>query len=530
MLSRYIATCLKTKTSKMSPTKLFAGLLFFSFSWSAMLAQEKPLQVIVIGAHPDDADNCAGGSAAFWATMGHNVKFLSLTNGDAGHQDMGGGALAQRRREEAVESARRLGIAEYEVLDNHDGELTPSLDVRLQVIRRIRQWDADVVILPRPNDYHPDHRNTGLVVQDAAYMVIVPNVASDTPPLKKNPVFLYCQDRFQKPNPFQPDIAVNIDPVFENKIDGLDAHVSQMYEWLPWTAQALGQVPQGESERKQWLSGVRKRPISPEVRAALEKWYDTETAAGVQNAEAFEVCEYGRQPDEAAIRELFPMIGRSTPVVKAIKTTEPIKMDGRLDEAIYRKAARAYLKNSITKEPTGDPAYESYAQVAYDDTYLYIAFSCNDQDIHSSFTKRDEYLWKEEAVEVFIDTDDNNPNDYVEIEVSPKNVLYDSYIVNPQKIDVEGTLKYNLQGIQTAVNLGGTTGNRRDIDQNWTVEIAIPFAEIAQGFHPYQLQDADWKINFYRINQDASPLKYMAWSPTQGSFHQPEKFGTIIFK
>lgn len=510
--------------------RLSSALLLLPLFSTPIHAQEKPLRVIVIGAHPDDPDYCAGGTAALWAGMGHKVKFLSLTNGDAGHQSMGGGALAKRRRAEAEESARRLGIEEYEVLDNHDGELQPSLDVRLQIIRRIRQWKADVVIVSRPNDYHPDHRNTGLAVQDAAYMVIVPNVASDTPPLEKNPVFLYCQDRFQKPNPFEPHIAVDISSVFENKIDCLDAHVSQMYEWLPWTAQALDQAPQGEAERKQWLSTLRERPLRPEVKAALEKWYGPETAAAVQEAEAFEVCEYGRQPDEASIRQLFPMLGSPTPFVKAIRTAETLIMDGRLDEPVYRKAVRAYLKNSLTLEPAGDSDYETYAQVVYDDTHLYIGFSCNDRDIHSSFAKRDEHLWKEEAVEVFIDTDDSNPNDYVEIEVSPKNVLYDSYIVAPQDIDVEETSKYNLKGIRTAVHLDGTTGNRQDTDRNWTVEIAIPFAEIAPGFHPDQLKDAAWKINFYRINQDASPLKYMAWSPTQGSFHKPERFGTVIFE
>jgi LmbE family N-acetylglucosaminyl deacetylase len=492
-------------------------------------AQETPLQVIVIGAHPDDADLCAGGTAALWASMGHHVKFLSLTNGDAGHQDMGGGALAKRRRSEAEASARRLGIDEYEVLDNHDGELIPSLEVRLQVIRRIRTWNADVVILPRPNDYHPDHRNTGLVVQDAAYMVIVPNVASDTPPLKKNPVFLYCQDRFQKPNPFEPDIAVNIDPVFEKKVDGLDAHVSQMYEWLPWTVQALDQVPEDEAERKQWLATIRHRTVKPEVRAALEKWYGADVAAEVINAEAFEICEYGRQPDEAVIRELFPMLGSQTPVIKAVKTIEPIQVDGYLNEEIYQTAGKVYLKNSVDRSIIRDPDYKTFVQVAYNDSHLFVAFHCNDQDIHSRFSKRDEYLWKEEAVEVFIDTDDE-PENYVELEVSPKNVLYDSYIVDPQNIDVEATLKYNLKDIKTAVALSGTTDDREDTDRFWTVEMAIPFEEIAADFHPDQLAGAEWKINFYRINHDDSPLEYMAWSPTQGSFHKPAVFGRIIFR
>ena len=123
-----------------------------------------------------------GGTAILLAKAGHAVKFVSVTNGDAGHQDQGGGALAKRRAAEAKEAGKRFGV-EYDVLDNHDGELEPTLQVRLQVIRKIREWNADVVIAPRPNDYHPDHRYTGILVQDAAYMVAVPNVAPDTPPL-----------------------------------------------------------------------------------------------------------------------------------------------------------------------------------------------------------------------------------------------------------------------------------------------------------------------------------------------------------
>ena len=182
------------------------------------------------------------------------------TNGDAGHQSEGGGALAKRRRAEAQEAGRRFGIAEYEVLDNHDGELMPTLAVRQQVIRRIRQWKADVVIAPRPNDYHPDHRYTGVLVQDAAYMVVVPNVTPDTPPLRKNPVFLYSYDHFQRPNPFRPDVAVAIDAVIEKKIDALDAHVSQVYEWLPWVDGALDSVPKDKAARLCVAAPAAQRP------------------------------------------------------------------------------------------------------------------------------------------------------------------------------------------------------------------------------------------------------------------------------
>src|SRR5258708_18355646 len=180
-----------------------ATLLFGAL---AAKAQNQPVRVIAFGAHPDDCDLKAGGPAAKFTALGHKVKFVSLTNGDAGHQSEGGGQLAMRRRAEAQEAARRIGI-EYDVLDNHDGRLLPTLDVREQVIREIRQWKADIVIGPRPNDYHPDHRYTGVLVQDASYMVIVPNIVTDTPALRRNPVFLYYSDRFMRPQPFRADIV-----------------------------------------------------------------------------------------------------------------------------------------------------------------------------------------------------------------------------------------------------------------------------------------------------------------------------------
>jgi LmbE family N-acetylglucosaminyl deacetylase len=178
-------------------------LLFYVFAClvpvATLMAQDRPLNIIAFGAHPDDCDIKFAGTAAKFVKAGHMVKFVSVTNGDAGHHEMGGGMLAMRRYKETQESAKRLGIGEYEVFDNHDGELTPTVEVRRQVIRAIRKWKADIVIAPRPNDYHPDHRYTGVLIQDAAYMVVVPNIVPDVPPLYDNPIFMYYHDGFQKP-------------------------------------------------------------------------------------------------------------------------------------------------------------------------------------------------------------------------------------------------------------------------------------------------------------------------------------------
>lgn len=279
-----------------------AALLAMTLASAPLAAEE--IRVIAIGAHPDDCDIKSAGLAAKYTAAGHKMKFVSVTNGDAGHQAEGGGMLAARRRSEAQESGRRLGI-EYEVLDNHDGELVPSLEVRLQLIRKIREWDADIVISPRPNDYHPDHRYTGILVQDASYMVTVPNIASDTPALRKNPVFLYFSDGFQRPQPFRPDIVVAIDDVIEAKYAALDAHVSQFYEWLPWHAGILDEVPKSPAKRLAWLKSARRFALPDAWRAAARARYG-DAADSIRHAEAFEITEYGLQPSEEQLRRLMP--------------------------------------------------------------------------------------------------------------------------------------------------------------------------------------------------------------------------------
>ncbi len=289
--------------------RLLLGALFI-FHCSFFISQAQPVRVLVIGAHPDDCDLNAGGLALLYAAGGHAVKFVSLTNGDKGHQTLSGKALAARRKAEAQEAGRRFGV-QYDVLDIPDGELLPTLENRLKVIRLIREWKADLVLAHRPNDYHPDHRYTGILVQDAAYLVIVPNILPEVPPLPNNPVFLYTRDGFQRPNPFRPDVVVDISTVFQKKMDALDAHTSQVYEWLPWTRRDTT-VPTDPQQRRQWLGTVyaTRSRVTPAVKEALQKWYGPDRAATVVHAEAFELCEYGRNPSEEELRRLFPMLGK----------------------------------------------------------------------------------------------------------------------------------------------------------------------------------------------------------------------------
>lgn len=272
------------------------------------------LRIICFGAHPDDAEYKSGGTAAMWAAQGHHVKLVSVTNGDIGHWQMAGGPLSQRRTAESALVAKRLGV-ESQVLDIHDGELLPTLENRRLITRLIRDWKADIVVSHRPWDYHPDHRYVGVLVQDAAFMVTVPFFCPDTPHLTRNPVFLYSSDRFRKPYPFEPDIAVDIDDVFEKKIDALMALESQIFEGgangneeqvagIPPASQ-----PQARREylRQRWIRYAGRE--TDRARPALIRWYGEERGNQVQFAEAWEICEYGRQPTDAEIRELFPFFG-----------------------------------------------------------------------------------------------------------------------------------------------------------------------------------------------------------------------------
>lgn len=266
------------------------------------------INVVIIGSHPDDADKQAGGTALEFLKRGHNVLFVSLTNGDAGHHTQGGKELAQRRFSEAQEAGRRFGV-EYIVMDNPDGKLLPDIEIREKIIGIIREFKADVVIGHRPNAMHPDRRNSAILLQDAAYMVIVPNVVPDVPPLSENPLFLYFEDNFKKPNPFEPDIVVDITNSFEQKIYGMAAHESQFFEWQPWIAKTLGKVPANEQERLEWLASISKSQLTKEKRTQLIKWYGKAKAKNIKITESFEICEYGKRPDDREIRRLFPMLG-----------------------------------------------------------------------------------------------------------------------------------------------------------------------------------------------------------------------------
>lgn len=291
-------------------------LSFFKPSARAAEEPERTLRIIVFGAHPDDAELKAGGTAIKWARLGHKVKFVSVTNGDIGHWRMPRDELARRRLSEVRAAAKVLGI-ETEVLPIHDGELEPNLEYRRTITRAIRKWQADLVLCHRPWDYHPDHRYVGVLVQDAAYMVTVPFFCPETPYLKQNPVFMYLADGFQKPYPFRADVVVALDDVIDKKLDALHELESQVYEGgANGSEELVASVPPATdvAARKAWLREHRwvqmNAATANRFRDELAKWYGPEKGKMVKFAEAFELCEYGRQPAPAELTKLFPFFNR----------------------------------------------------------------------------------------------------------------------------------------------------------------------------------------------------------------------------
>jgi LmbE family N-acetylglucosaminyl deacetylase len=269
---------------------------------------QTPPRLLCIGAHPDDCEIKSGGLAALWTANGGEVRFVSMTDGSSGHQTLGGGTLARQRRAEFAAGSATVG-AESIVFDNTDGTLLPTLDNRHRVIRAIREFAPDVVASHRPNDYHPDHRYTGVTVQDSCYMVMVPNVVPNVPVPAANPVFIFMTDAFSKPTPLEPDLIFDLTDVIEKKLDAIGSHTCQMNEWMPWVGGYESELPADPQERAAFVRAKEAELSASEAvrfRDALIAKYGAERGGAVSYAEAFEVSEYGGKLTDEAKQRLFP--------------------------------------------------------------------------------------------------------------------------------------------------------------------------------------------------------------------------------
>jgi LmbE family N-acetylglucosaminyl deacetylase len=270
--------------------------------------KDRPIRSLIIGAHPDDAEYWTAGLAAKYRQRGDQVKYVSVTNGEAGHHFMQPAELAKRRLAETQAVSNLTGI-EYEVFDIPDGRLVADLPTRERIITLIREYEPDLIFTHRPNDYHPDHRATGTLVMDASYLVCVPIICPNVKALKVAPVILYLNDRFQKPAPFVPDVVVGIDSVLQTKAEMLHCHTSQFYEWLPYVGNYEEIMPATVEERLSWqLDHMSKRDagVANRYRSLLVQRYGETEGNSIKCAEVFEVSEYGSPLPANEVNDWFP--------------------------------------------------------------------------------------------------------------------------------------------------------------------------------------------------------------------------------
>ena len=279
------------------------------------------MRILMIGAHQDDNEFRCGGLAKKYVDMGYEVRFLSLCNGCGGHHIMTPEETTARRAQESAAVAKLLGV-QYDVWDIDDCSIVPDLETRRRLIRYIRTFSPDLIVTHRTNDYHADHRAAGQLMQDASYMLIVPHECPDVPAMRQMPVIMYNEDRFRYP-PFCADFVLDVGDVIGTKLKIASLNVSQVYEWLPYTDGE--EVPDGEEARFEWLKGmeitedttdgeimaaprgyaVRFARTAARFRNELIARYGEERGSRIRYAEAYEMSEYGRQPDEDLKRKLF---------------------------------------------------------------------------------------------------------------------------------------------------------------------------------------------------------------------------------
>lgn len=273
---------------------------------------DEKLKLLVLGAHPDDAEFHAGGLIIRYRAAGHQVRIVSVTNGAAGHHWRSASELASLRKEEAAAVGRLIGV-EYAVWDYPDGALQPTLEVRQQVIREIRTFQPDIILTHRLNDYHPDHRAVGQLVQDASYLVTVPLVVPEVPALRRDPVVAYMADFFNRPNPLTPDVVIDVTEQFPTIVEMLACHACQVFEWLPYNFGIESHVPPDSAGRQAWLTAwfaTRARAVADRFRQRLQEVYGHERGSAIEFAEAYEISEYAAPLNPAARDRLFPFFSQ----------------------------------------------------------------------------------------------------------------------------------------------------------------------------------------------------------------------------
>lgn len=202
-------------------------------------------------------------------------------------------------------------------------------------------------------------------------------------------------------------------------------------------------------------------------------------------------------------------------------------VDGDLDKQPWTLAPRMRLKHA---DGSDDSSLVTAAAALWTDSALFVAFWCEDPDIRATLMSRDDKVWQEEAVEVFLQPDPRSET-YFEFQLSPANVVRDVLVTNPsrtgERCHFDG--EWDCDGLTTAVQRRDP-GACGDAAWDWRTEMSIPFHALGLVNAP-RAGDA-WRVNVFRIDRYPA-VQYLSWSPThvspQPQFHLPARFGTLVF-
>ena len=264
-----------------------------------------PYRIMFVVAHPDDADIICGCFALKLIAKGMKVKFVSVTDGRMGHHRLSPEETARTRRAETIEAAKRFGLDGYDIYGEPDCGLVPTYELRCRIAKAIREYAPDFIITHRTCDYHADHRATGTLVMDAGYLLGVPHWVPEAEAQRRRPVILYMSDQFTVPKELRPDVMVDAGPYLDRWCDGLDAQVSQFYDWLPWDkgaeaeVAALGDRYQNLAARNAYLRKYWARAKRRNAVRFAAAWKARHPGKPVpEYLEAYEISEYGRAPTQ----------------------------------------------------------------------------------------------------------------------------------------------------------------------------------------------------------------------------------------
>lgn len=225
------------------------------------------------------------------------------------------------------------------------------------------------------------------------------------------------------------------------------------------------------------------------------------------------------------------------------RATSAINIDGKLNDAAWRKAKWTEVFVDIEGDAKPRPAHKTRAKMLWDDTYFYFAADLEEPHVWATLTKRDSVIFHDNDFEVFIDPEGDTLN-YYEIEINALNTVWDLQLDKPYRFKGKANDGWNATGLKTAVSVAGTINNSKDKDRGWSVELALPWKDLTGSPRPLGAPKPGdrWRVNFSRVEWqhqivDGQYRKIAGrkednwvWSP-QGeiNMHIPEKWGLVEF-